>query len=257
MAILRGLAKPVRYLALLAGALPALAFPDANLEFLAWFGLVPGLLLMRAAPCAREAAVRGWWFGAGFLMAACTGWPPSSAPGCCWSPSSSGVLWTGVAVAAWALLRRPVSVPRALAALVVLPSYWLVIEWIRSWQALGGPWAVLGREPVAASRGAGAGRRRRGVAGQFRDRGREHRHRHPLVSGSAGSRLLGAVAIAIVAAAGPVAFALTPATPVARQVTIALVQPGIQPDPAIRANASQRLTAAAARSGSPRRAARA
>src|SRR5438552_16804426 len=50
VAILRGLAKPVRYMTLLAGALPALAFPDAHLEFLAWFGLVPGLLLMRAAP---------------------------------------------------------------------------------------------------------------------------------------------------------------------------------------------------------------
>ena len=27
---------------------------------------------------------------------------------------------------------------------MVVPSYWLVIEWIRSWQALGGPWALLG-----------------------------------------------------------------------------------------------------------------
>ena len=45
---------------LVCGALLVLAFPDANLEFLAWFGLVPGLLLMRAAPDGREAAVRGW-----------------------------------------------------------------------------------------------------------------------------------------------------------------------------------------------------
>ena len=35
---------------LLLGALLILAFPAPNLEFLAWFGLVPGLLLMRAAP---------------------------------------------------------------------------------------------------------------------------------------------------------------------------------------------------------------
>ncbi len=33
---------------------------------------------------------------------------------------------------------------RALAALVVVPSFWLLVEWIRSWQALGGPWALLG-----------------------------------------------------------------------------------------------------------------
>ena len=33
---------------------------------------------------------------------------------------------------------------RALAALIVVPSYWLLIEWIRSWQGFGGPWALLG-----------------------------------------------------------------------------------------------------------------
>src|SRR5258708_25303087 len=33
---------------------------------------------------------------------------------------------------------------RSLAALVVVPSFWLLVEWIRSWQALGGPWALLG-----------------------------------------------------------------------------------------------------------------
>ena len=254
MAILRGLAKPVRYLALLAGALPALAFPDANLEILAWFGLVPGLLLMRAAPGAREAAVRGWWFGAGFLMANLYWLAPELGPGLLLIAIVAGVLWTGVAVAAWALLRRPVSVPRALAALVVLPSYWLVIEWIRSWQALGGPWAVLGasqwQHPAVLALAA--------VGGvwlvSFAIVAVNTAIVIALVSGSAGSRILGAVAIAIVAAAGPVAFALTPATPVARQMTIALVQPGVQPDSAIRANASQRLTTAAARPGSPRQA---
>ena len=65
-----GLGKPARWGALASGALPVLAFPAPNIEFLAWFGLVPGLLLMRAASSAREAAVRAWWFGAGFIMAA-------------------------------------------------------------------------------------------------------------------------------------------------------------------------------------------
>src|ERR1700689_4745932 len=48
----------------------------------------------------------------------------------------------GVAAASW--LRPPVTWPRALAALVVVPSCWLLTEWLRSWQALGGPWAVFG-----------------------------------------------------------------------------------------------------------------
>src|SRR5262245_33470750 len=38
--IVRSFTRPVRYAALLAGALSVLAFPSLNLEFLAWFGLV-------------------------------------------------------------------------------------------------------------------------------------------------------------------------------------------------------------------------
>ena len=55
-----------------------------------------------------------------------------------------GVLWVPFGVAARKLLRPPVTWPRALAALVVVPSCWLLTEWLRSWQALGGPWAVFG-----------------------------------------------------------------------------------------------------------------
>ena len=51
--VARVFSRPVHYAALLAGALPVLAFGSLNLEFLAWFGLVPGLLLMRAAPTWR------------------------------------------------------------------------------------------------------------------------------------------------------------------------------------------------------------
>src|SRR5260370_14924887 len=55
-----------------------------------------------------------------------------------------GVLGVPLGVAAQKLLRPPLSWPRALAALVVVPSCWLLTEWLRSWQALGGPWAVFG-----------------------------------------------------------------------------------------------------------------
>ena len=49
MAVWRALTKPARYAALVAGVLPVLAFPAPNLEFLAWFALVPGLPTVRAA----------------------------------------------------------------------------------------------------------------------------------------------------------------------------------------------------------------
>jgi apolipoprotein N-acyltransferase len=227
--ILRGLAKPVRYAALLAGALPVLAFPAPNLEFLAWFGLVPGMLLIRAAPSRREAAVRGWWFGAGYLMAALYWLAPEIGPGLLLVGAVFGVLWTGVAIAVWGLLRAPVSLPRALAALVVVPSYWLVIEWIRSWQALGGPWAVLGvsqwQHPAILALAAVGGVWLISFAIVAANTGIVI----AIVSGRAGPRVIGAAATAAAIVAGPVAFALTPAAPVARQLTIALVQPGIQP----------------------------
>src|SRR6202011_1411831 len=134
----------VRRLMLLAGALPILSFPAANLEFLAWFGLVPGLLLIVRSPTAREGGVRAWWLGAGYLIAALYWMAPEIGPGVLLVAAVFGVLWVPFGVAAQKLLRPPVSWPRALAALVVVPSCWLLTEWLRSWQALGGPWAVFG-----------------------------------------------------------------------------------------------------------------
>jgi apolipoprotein N-acyltransferase len=129
---------------LLAGALLVLTFPDANLEFLAWFGLVPGLVLIVRSPTAREGGIRAWWLGAGYLIAALYWLAPEIGPGVLLVAAVVGVLWVPFGVAAWKLLRPPVTWPRALAALVVVPSCWLLTEWLRSWQALGGPWAVYG-----------------------------------------------------------------------------------------------------------------
>src|SRR6202161_4025263 len=144
------LVKPVRWirsvrrLKLLTGALLVLTFPDANLEFLAWFGLVPGLVLIVRSPTAREGGVRAWWLGAGYLIAALYWMAPEIGPGVLLVAAVFGVLWVPFGVAAQKLLRPPLSWPRALAALMVVPSCWLLTEWLRSWQALGGPWAVFG-----------------------------------------------------------------------------------------------------------------
>jgi apolipoprotein N-acyltransferase len=54
----------------------------------------------------------------------------------------------------------------------------------------------------------------------------------------------GAAAFVVAALSGPLAFALTPPFPAARQVTIALVQPGVVNDPAQRVDASETLTRA-------------
>jgi apolipoprotein N-acyltransferase len=243
MAFWRALAKPLRWAALVAGALPVLAFPAPNLEFLAWFALVPGLLIMRASPSAREAGVRGWWFGAGFIFAAHYWLLPNIGPALLLVALVMGALWIPVAVSTWVLLRPPVSAARALAALVVVPSYWLVIEWIRSWQGFGGPWALLGasqwQHPVVLALAAVGGvwlvsfaivAANVGVA-------------ILLTAGRIPVRAVGAVATVVVIAAGPVAFALTPAPHPARFVTVTLVQPGIQHNPRVRVNASERISA--------------
>jgi apolipoprotein N-acyltransferase len=237
------LARPARYGALAAGALPVLAFPAPGLGFLAWFALVPGLLLMRGAPSAREAVVRSWWFGAGFIMAAHYWLVPNIGPALLLVAIVLGACWAGVGVSAWALLRPPMTTGRSLAALVVVPAYWLLVEWIRSWQALGGPWALLGasqwQHPAMLALASVGGVWLVSFA---------------LVAANTGVvilitaprpalRALGAAAAATAAGAGPVAFALTPPVHPAGAVTVALVQPGFMKHPSPLGTASQRLTA--------------
>ena len=242
MAVWRAFAQPLRYAALGAGALPILAFPQLNLEFLGWCGLVPGILIMRGAPSAREAAVRGWWLGAGFFLAALYWLVPNIGPALLLVAVVFGALGTGFGVAAWALLRAPLRPARALAALVVLPGYWVFTEWARSWQGFGGPWDVLGtsqwQHPAVLALAAVGGvwlisfalvAANTGIAILLLARG-------------TAVRVTGAAGVAVALAAGPVAFALSAAVPPVRHVTVALVQPGITTSENQRVDASLRLS---------------
>jgi len=237
------LAQPWRYAALAAGVLPVLAFPAPSLGWLAWVVLVPGLLLMRAAPSAREAAVRAWWFGAGFIMAAHYWLVPNIGPALLLVAIVLGALWAGVGVSTWALLRPPMTVGRSLAALVVVPSYWLLVEWIRSWQALGGPWALLGasqwQHPAMLALASVGGVWLVSFALVAANTGIVILVTAP----RAALRAVGAVVAVAATGAGPLAFALTPEVHPAGQVTVALVQPGYQAHPSPLGTASQRLTA--------------
>jgi apolipoprotein N-acyltransferase len=268
---------PVRWLAFLAGGVPAvLVFPGPSLSYLAWFALVPGMMLFTRAGTTKEAFARGWWFGAGYLIAILQWMAPQIGPGVVLIGAVFGVMWTPFSVAVRRLMRPPVSAPRALAALVVVPSTWLINEWIRSYQGLGGPWGLYGASQwqhpavlaLAAIGGAwlvsvalllanaglllilgalrpglltGAPRSPAGVppaaaaTGTARAAGAVRRR--------AGLVALGAVAFIAAAGSGPLAFALTPPFPAVRQVTIALVQPGVVQNPAQRVDASLALTA--------------
>lgn len=140
------LASPWRrsVISVLAGALPVFAFPAPSLWWFAYVALIPWIVLVRSAPTGKRAAYDGWCGGFGYLVAVHHWLLPSLHVFIFLIAALLGALW-----APWGwLVRRLLSgVPgpgRVIAALVVLPSAWLAVELVRSWQGLGGPWGILG-----------------------------------------------------------------------------------------------------------------
>jgi apolipoprotein N-acyltransferase len=255
---------PVRWLAFLAGGVPVvLVFPGPSLSYLAWFALVPGMALFTRAATSREAVARGWWFGAGYLIAMLSWMAVQIGPGLLLIGGVFGCMWSPFAVAVSRLLRPPVSWPRALAALIVVPSCWLIPEWMRSYQGLGGPWCLYGasqwQHPAVLALAGVGGVWLVSVALLIANTGLtlligalRPAVLTPGAPGAPGAATprgritmaaLGIVAFAAAAASGPLAFAMTSPFPAVRQVTIALVQPGVVSDVAQRVDASEALTA--------------
>jgi apolipoprotein N-acyltransferase len=253
--------RPMWLVMLLAGALPVLAFPRPGLAALAWVALAPGLVLLVRAATTRVAVRRAWQFGAGYLLAALYWLAPEIGPGLLLVAGVFGAMWVPYGIAARALLRPPVRWPRALAALAVLPSCWLITERIRSWQALGGPWALYGatqwRHPAQLALAALGGVWLLTAVLVLVNTA------IVLILGAVRPAVLGApdaprswrpVAVALPllvvgAAAGPVAFAHIADVHPDRRVTLALVQPGILHTSAAQSDASRALTAARSGAG--------
>lgn len=130
--------------ALCAGALPALSFPAPSLWWFAYVALVPWLLLIRSAGTARRAAVDGWLGGTGFVLAVHHWLMPSLHVFILVLAAFLGLLWAPWGLLVARLLGGSPSVGRSVAAVAVVPSGWLMIELVRSWEGLGGPWGLLG-----------------------------------------------------------------------------------------------------------------
>nr|WSW70511.1 apolipoprotein N-acyltransferase [Streptomyces sp. NBC_00995] len=130
--------------ALLAGALPALAFPAPGLWWLAYVALIPLLLLIRSAGTGRRAALDGWLGGAGYMLAVHHWLMPSLHVFIVVLAALLGLLWAPWGLLVHRFLRGPVSGARVLAAAIVVPCGWLMVETVRSWEGLGGPWGLLG-----------------------------------------------------------------------------------------------------------------
>ncbi|MFG3006855.1 apolipoprotein N-acyltransferase [Streptomyces calvus] len=127
-----------------AGALPVLAFPAPSLWWFAPVALVPWILLVRAAPTGKRAGRDGWWGGFGFMLAMHHWLLPNLHVFTFVIAALLGLLWAPWGRLVRRLLGGEPSGGRVVAALLVVPSGWAVIELVRSWEGLGGPWGVLG-----------------------------------------------------------------------------------------------------------------
>jgi apolipoprotein N-acyltransferase len=206
----------------IAGALPALAFPGLSWWWLAWVGLAPLLLVVRTAPTAAQGAARAWVGMTGFVLVTQYWLWPSAGPLLVVLAVGLAALWLPWGWAAHRLLTGEVSVGHVVAAVVVLPGWWVLAEAVRSWDKLGGPWALLGasqwNQPATLASAS--------VGGVW------------LVSylivavntaivGAVLVRSAWTVALAVVAAiVGPALFWWGPAPPPGPSARIALVQPG-------------------------------
>jgi apolipoprotein N-acyltransferase len=237
---------PGRVAAVVIGAIPALAFAAPSWWWLAWFGLVPLLLVVRAAPTAREASVRAACGVGGFVLTNQYWLVSSIGPMLAVLAIGLGALWLPWGWFAHLLLSAPVTIGRTVAAMVVLPSAWVAAEVVRSWPSLGGPWASLGasqwNQPVTlASASLGgvwltsfllvAANSAIVCAILLRD-----------VSG----RLVALGCTVACAALGPAWYLLCPTPASDPMVRVALVQPGDIADSNARQAVSEALTATAA-----------
>jgi apolipoprotein N-acyltransferase len=136
-------------LAALAGLALPLAFAPFGLFFLAPLSLAVMFWCWDSAP--REAAWRGFWFGAAAFTAG-TWWLYISVRLVGGTPLPVAILLLGGLVAimaAWVglggyLAARLRTRSLALNACVLAPALWVLIEWLRGWVLTGFPWLSIG-----------------------------------------------------------------------------------------------------------------
>jgi apolipoprotein N-acyltransferase len=225
-----------------AGALPVLAFPAPALWWLAWFGLVPWLMLLVRAPSAREAAVRAWFGGGGFLFAMNYWLLPNLGPFLVLVVAALGALWIPWGGCVWWLLARPLTRGRNAAAILLVPAGWVLIEVARSWSSLGGPWGLLGasqwRMPAMVAPASLGGvwlvsylivAANTAVA-------------VAVLSTAAWTRLTAGATAAIILVTGPLWYAAEHPPTGDRTFRVAIIQPGVIHGPALRFDQEERMT---------------
>ncbi|OBH19482.1 apolipoprotein N-acyltransferase [Mycobacterium sp. E3247] len=228
------------------GALPAFAFPAPAWWWLAWFGLVPLLLLVRAAPTPWEASVRASFGIAGYVLTTQHWLVTFVGPLLVVMAAGFGALWLPWGWLAHRLLSAPVGPGRTVAAVMVLPSAWVAAEAVRSWPPLGGSWAALGAsqsaQPVTVASAA--------LGGVWLTSFLVAAVNTALVGAVVHRELSGRLVVlgcAVgLAAVGPAWYFLGQMPAGGPMVRVALVQPGDIADAGARQAASEELTASVA-----------
>lgn len=127
------------------GASLALAMPAPAWWWLGWIGVAPIIWLVADSPTRREAMLRSWLGGMAFLLALHYWLIPHLGVFTVPVAAFVGLFWLPLGLAIWSYLGEPFGGGRRpYLALVVVPSVWVAIEGIRSWEYLGGSWGMLG-----------------------------------------------------------------------------------------------------------------
>lgn len=233
-----------------AGAVGILLFPAPSLGVLAWVAFVPLLLLIRASGTRREAALRGWCGGFGFVAATLYWLLPNLIYFFPLGAAALGLLWLPWGMLVWAVLRPgPLGWGRSLLALAAVPSGWVLIEVARSWKPFGGPWSLLGASqwdhPSELGLAALGGVWLLSFAIMAANTAVVL-----MVSARVPVRAVAGAIIALAVAGGPVWFAAHALPAASRELNVALVQPGVIHDPQARDEEGVALTKALERQGS-------
>ena len=137
-------------LAILSAILLILAFPDFDLWFLAWFGLVPLLWAVeREAPSTLRSFVVGWLWGFIFFTGTCwwltfapityAGFPTWLAYILLLCVTATVGIFPAIFAAVYSVLLRRLGSAASFAA----PSVWIFTEFLRYW-ATGNDWNAVG-----------------------------------------------------------------------------------------------------------------
>jgi apolipoprotein N-acyltransferase len=125
--------------AVLSSLLLTLAFPPAEISWLAYVALVPLLVTAVRARTGKDAFFAAWVAGIGFFAINLYWIAPITTAGYLAVLPYLGLYW-----AVWAALMRWLSLRRAVPLAVAAPVVWVALEWIRGWALSGLPWLFVG-----------------------------------------------------------------------------------------------------------------